>query len=159
MKLTRHGLDPGMMGEIIWAGVELARDEARRGRSSVAGSVGPVGERLQPAGNLDPEEARDILHEHISAVAETGVDLLVLETFRELKELELAIEVAQKVAPDLPVVALLTPDATGAAADGFTLEQVARSLRERSVAAGGFNWYWRSGLPDGRGCPLPETSF
>ena len=148
LKLTRHGLDPGMMGEIIGAGVELARDVARRGGAWVAGSVGPVGERLQPAGNLDPEEARDILHEHISAVAETGVDLLVLETFRELKELELAIEVAQKVAPDLPVVALLTPDATGAAADGFTLEQVARSLRERSVAAGGFN--------DGAG---PEDMF
>ncbi len=70
--------------EINRAGAQLARKAAAEsGRQVfVAGSVGPTGIRLAPLGTLKPEEAREAFVDQIAALAEAGVDLLVLETFR-----------------------------------------------------------------------------
>ena len=95
--------------DINAAGARLARqaaDEAGR-RVFVAGSVGPTGARLSPLGPLAPEDARAAYAEQIGTLADAGVDLLVLETFSDLAELELAIGVARSLC-DLPVVASMS---------------------------------------------------
>ena len=95
--------------DINAAGARLARqaaDEAVR-RVFVAGSVGPTGARLSPLGPLAPEDARAAYAEQIGTLADAGVDLLVLETFSDLAELELAIGVARSLC-DLPLVASMS---------------------------------------------------
>ncbi len=73
----------------------------------VAGSIGPL------AGILDPEDpgAREALvrahTEQATLLAGRGADLLVLESFLNVRELELAVEAVATATP-LPVVALLT---------------------------------------------------
>jgi homocysteine S-methyltransferase len=51
-----------------------------------------------------------MFQEQIQALVDGSVDLLVLETFTALGELELAVRVARQIAPDIPVVASLSFD-------------------------------------------------
>src|SRR5207248_2121785 len=86
------------------AGVALARATAGD-RAYVAGSIGPLLDR-PGAYQISPrteEEIRDLFREQIVALADAGADLLMLETFTELPQLLLALQVA-KTATDLPVV-------------------------------------------------------
>lgn len=87
--------------------VLLAR-QAAGGTVYVAGAVGPTGRVLQPEGPLTDDEARDSFRAHIGALVRAGVDLLLLETFQNRRELALAVEVARELAPDLPLQAQFT---------------------------------------------------
>lgn len=81
------------------AGVELARRVAAAYFRPIwiAASVGPTGQKIIPLGRLRPEEARGIFAEQIQALAEAGADVLILETFSDLKELEAALQAARTV--------------------------------------------------------------
>src|SRR5262249_43942571 len=52
---------------------------------------------------LSDDEVRDIYREQIVALADAGADLILLETFTDLKQLLLALETARKHT-DLPVI-------------------------------------------------------
>ena len=138
LKLAKFGLERALMKDIIQAGVALAR-EAGGQKIWVAGSIGPAGVKIGPGGEIGEDEALDVFREHVGMVTGAGVDLFVLETFREMHELELALRAVREMAPHLPVVALLTPDAEGNTLDGLTCEDVARRLEALGVEAGGFN--------------------
>ena len=56
----------------------------------VAGDIGPSGELLEPYGNLTTKEAEEIFVSQAKLLQETGVDLILLETFQDLKEIEVA---------------------------------------------------------------------
>ncbi len=95
--------------EINAAGVAIAReaaaDAASRGRTVyVAGAVGPTGMLLEPIGKLKRAEARDAFREQINILLEGGVDLIMLETFVSMHELDEALEVAKSLT-DIPVIA------------------------------------------------------
>src|SRR5919204_4223297 len=60
----------------------------------VAGSVGPLGKPLEPIGAVKLASAERIYREQVEALAAGGVDLLILETFTAMHELELAARVA-----------------------------------------------------------------
>src|SRR5579864_4010891 len=68
------------------AGVRIAREAARE-LAFVAGAVGPLGIRLEPLGPTSFEEARAVFREQIEALVEAGIDLLILETFRDSNEI------------------------------------------------------------------------
>ncbi|PZR70382.1 MAG: bifunctional homocysteine S-methyltransferase/methylenetetrahydrofolate reductase [Candidatus Dormiibacter spiritus] len=98
--------------QLCLAGARLAL-EARNAAGRpvlVAGSVGPLGRPIEPVGAIKRSGAERVFSEQIAALAEGGVDLLILETFTALNELELAVDAARATAPDLPVVALLSFD-------------------------------------------------
>src|SRR5579863_851775 len=120
-RLGRHGL-AGKVREVNLAGVKLAREEAKSFDAWVAGSVGPLGVRIEPLGKTSFEEARNAFREQIAALAESGVDLLILETFGYVEELHQAILAAREVAPQLPLVAQVTIDEDGNCLDGSTPE-------------------------------------
>jgi len=107
-KLAAFGI-AHLLAEINRAGVELARQEAQiSGRAVlVAADVGPLGVRLAPYGRVRVEQARQAFAEQIAALAQAGVDLLILETFSDLQELLTALDAAHQVC-DLPVVASMT---------------------------------------------------
>src|ERR687886_2898487 len=99
-RLGEHYLEM-KLGEINQAGAQLAV-EARNasGRSVlVAGSLGPLGKPLEPIGALKQSSAERIFREQIQALVAGGVDVLVLETFTAMHELELAARVARAEAP------------------------------------------------------------
>lgn len=91
------------------AGVELARAAAAaaRRRVWVAGDVGPLGARLAPYGRLLPEEARGAFQEQIAVLLDAGVDLLLFETFADVRELREALAVARSLRR-VPLVATMT---------------------------------------------------
>ncbi len=115
-RLQRHGFE-GRVAEINRAGVRLARSAGGKD-VFVAGSVGPLGIRIEPLGKIAREEARAAFRAQIEVLADEGVDLILLETFGYLDELHQAILAAREAAPGLPIVAEVTIDEEGNALDG-----------------------------------------
>src|ERR1051325_4514077 len=107
-KLTKHGLQDKII-EINKAGVDLGKRVVAASFRDVlvAGDVGPLGVRIAPYGRVKPEAAREAFAEQIQALADSGVDLIVMETFSDLYEILEAINAARQVC-DLPVVASVT---------------------------------------------------
>jgi homocysteine S-methyltransferase len=144
IRLARHGL-AGKVVEINAAGVKLAREavehlrEKQAGEAWVAGSVGPLGVRLEPLGPTSLGEAREAFAEQIRALAQAGVDMLFIETMPALNEAREAIEAAREAAPDLPVVAMVTVDDESNCLDGSSPQQAAALLSEWGAHAIGVN--------------------
>lgn len=123
--------------EINRRGVELAR-EAARGAVYVAGSVGPTGKLLEPIGKLKLSKAREAFREQIEILVKAGVDLLILETFVSLHELDEAITAAKETT-DLPIVAQKTFPEDGAILSGSFPVEVVEHLLARGVDVVGAN--------------------
>ncbi len=107
-KLSKHGLQNDL-AEINRAGVELAKRVVAASFKDVliAGDVGPLGVRIAPYGRVKLEEAREAFAEQIQALAKAGADLIVIETFSDLYEVQEAIKAARDVCR-LPVIASVT---------------------------------------------------
>jgi methionine synthase I (cobalamin-dependent)/5,10-methylenetetrahydrofolate reductase len=120
-RLARHGME-SRVSEINLTGARIAKDAAKSFDVWVAGSVGPLGVRIEPLGKTSFDEARAAFREQINALVEGGVDLLMLETFGYVEELHQAILAARDVNPKIPVVANVTIDEDGNCLDGSTPE-------------------------------------
>ena len=75
----------GRAREVNLRAAELAR-EAAGDAVLVAGSLGPTGQLAEPLGPLGPDECAAAYAEQAAALADGGVDLLVMETFFALEE-------------------------------------------------------------------------
>jgi methionine synthase / methylenetetrahydrofolate reductase(NADPH) len=128
-RLERHGLG-GKVRDINFAGARLAKEAAKSFDAWVAGSVGPLGIRIEPLGKTSFQEARDAFREQIAALLEGGVDVLILETFGYLEELHQALLAARELNPKGPVVAQVTVDEEANCLDGSTPETFAPRLEE-----------------------------
>ncbi len=128
-RLARHGCAEKTR-EINIAGVKLAREAAKSFGGLVAGSIGPLGVRIEPLGKIALDEAHAAFLEQISALVEAGVDLLILETFGYLDEIRQAIRAARDVQADIPVVAQVTIDEDGNCLDGASPETFGAKLAD-----------------------------
>src|ERR1700731_3880881 len=137
-RLARHSM-ASQVHDINLAGARLAREAVKSFDVWVAGSVGPLGVRIEPLGKTSFEEARTAFREQIEALVEGGVDLLMLETFGYLEELHQAILAARDVNPRIPVVAHVTIDEDGNCLDGSTPETFTPRLEEWGVDVIGCN--------------------
>lgn len=135
-RLQHYHLDDRLEA-INRAGVELAR-RAAADAVYVAGSVGPIGKLLEPLGKVRKWEARDAFREQIEILHRAGVDLLMLETFVSLGELDEAIDAAKEVT-DLPIVAQKTFPEDGAILSGSFPVEVAEHLMGKGVDVIGAN--------------------
>src|SRR5258706_13658361 len=120
-RLARHSLTDRVR-DFNLTGARVAREAAKSFDVWVAGSVGPLGVRIEPLGKTSFEEARTAFREQIAALVKGGVDLLMLETFGYVEELHQAILAARDVNPKIPVVANVTIDEDGNCLDGSTPE-------------------------------------
>ena len=138
LRLASQGFGD-MVREINLAGARIAaqaREEAGR-QVFVAGSVSPAvsaGHRRRAAG---PARG-DALREQIQALADGGVDALILETFGYLDELAEAVIIAAETC-GLPVIAQATFADDGRTLGGETPREVATTLSGLHVAAAGTN--------------------
>lgn len=73
----------------------------------IAGSVGPLGELLEPLGNISENFAYEVFAEQAKILEEAGVDILFIETMMAIEEAVLAVRAA-KENTFLPVSASMT---------------------------------------------------
>ena len=144
IKLRAFGLSE-KVAAINLEGAKIARKAAlRRGtgqpddRAYVAGAIGPLGIRVEPWGKTGIEEAEQFFTEQVRALVEGGVDLFILETFRDLNEIGAAIAAVRRVC-DLPIVAQMTTEEDGNSLDGTPPEQFAPVLVNMGANVVGVN--------------------
>jgi homocysteine S-methyltransferase len=135
-RLQGYGLE-SQVAEVNAAAVGIAREVAGD-ELFVAGSIGPIGVRLEPYGATARSEARDAFREQASALAEAGVDLFLLETFSDLEEIRQAIE-GCRATSDLPVVAQVTIQPNGETTYGDQPEHIGETVDSMGVEAIGLN--------------------
>ncbi len=96
--------------EVNMRAAEIAHKAASlRTGGLVAGSMGPVGALIKPYGLLEMEDVRATFAEQAKALADGGVDLLLIETMFSFEETTAAFEGAKSVT-DLPIVVSFSYD-------------------------------------------------
>jgi methionine synthase I (cobalamin-dependent) len=138
-KLAEHGLED-KVALINRAGVILARQAALESGKEVfiAGDVGPLGVRLAPFGRVQPEQGRQAFAEQITALADAGADLIIIETISDLHEVQEAVAAAHQVC-DLPVIASMTYTRDDRTLMGDAPAGVALALQAAGVDVIGIN--------------------
>jgi len=170
-KLSNHDLE-NQVDVINRLGVELVRRAAVELSKEVfiAGDVGPLGVRLAPFGRIQPEQARQAFAEQITALAGAGADLIILETFSDLYEIQEALAAARQVC-NLPVVASMTFTRDDRTLLGDTPAKVAKTLSEKGADLIGINCsggpaqifrilkQMRQAVPEGRFSAMPNAGW
>lgn len=104
-----------------------------------AGSVGPLGVRIEPLGPTSFDEAYAAFKEQISGLLDGGADIITLETFTEISELQQAIRACRDLNPEIPVIAHVVADQQGQLPFGTPVEWAVQKLDEWGVDAIGLN--------------------
>jgi len=131
LALDRQGL-ADQVGRINEAGARIAREAVAGSKVRVIGSIGPIGASADVAARAFAEQAE--------ALAEGGVDALVVETGLGLDEARVAVRAA--LATGLPVAATFhfqAGDAGPVALDGSTPAEVAHAMVEAGADTVGAN--------------------
>ena len=123
-----------------------AADEA--GGRFVAGSIGPLNVTLSLSPKVDDpafravsyDQVRDAYAEQIAALAEGGVDLLLIETIFDTLNAKAAVSAAQEVAPHLPIwLSVTVVDLSGRTLSGQTVEAFYSSIEHAKPLVVGAN--------------------
>ena len=148
-----YGLESAVR-DMNLAGARLARqavDEAvaADGRPRfVAGSVGPLNVTLSISPQVDDPAFRTVTFdavrtayaEQIQALAEGGVDLLLIETIFDTLNAKAAIAAAREVAPDLPLwISVTIVDLSGRTLSGQTIEAFWTAIQHAQPLIAGVN--------------------
>jgi len=142
MHANRYALESSMLSarvlEINRTGAWLAR-AAAGSRARVIGVVGPTGRMMRPLGPLEPPDMRSCFTEHVSALLAGTVDGIMLKSFINVEELEIAIECIRHLSSDIPVIALKSFPEDGSVLSGSFPSLVAERLTQHGVDAIGSN--------------------
>ena len=143
-----YGLQ-SLVREMNLRGAQLARQAAdEAGGRFVAGSVGPLNVTLSLSPRVeDPayratsfDEVYAAYAEQMQALAEGGVDLLLVETIFDTLNAKAAIAAARDVAPDLPLwISATIVDLSGRTLSGQTLEAFLASVKHADPLVAGLN--------------------
>ncbi len=136
-KLKKHGLED-KVAEINRAGALIAREEATPG-VFIAGSIGPLGLKIEPWGPTSVKDAEAAFRDQAGALLEGGVDLFILETFADINEIHQAIRAVRNLDPVIPVAAEMTIREDGNSLYGTTPEVFTRQLEDWNVQVVGVN--------------------
>lgn len=125
--------------EVNLRAAEIARQAAsKRSDVLVAGSMGPVGALIKPYGPLEAEDVRATFAEQARALADGGVDLLLIETMFAFEETTAAFEGARSVT-DLPIVVSFSYDRGTRSMMGVKPKDVIKRYSEMGAAMVGAN--------------------
>jgi 5-methyltetrahydrofolate--homocysteine methyltransferase len=143
-----YGLRP-LVREMNLRGAELARQAAdEAGGRFVAGSVGPMNVTLSLSPRVeDPayravsfDQVRAAYAEQIQALADGGVDLLLIETIFDTLNAKAAVAAARAVAPHLPLwISVTIVDRSGRTLSGQTVEAFWTAIEHASPLVVGVN--------------------
>ncbi len=96
--------------EVVEKAVSIAREAA--GERWVALDIGPVGQLMEPSGSLTFEEVYESVARQVRVGADSGADLVIIETLTDIYEAKAAV-LAAKENSSLPVFCTLTFDKSG----------------------------------------------
>ncbi len=143
-----YGLE-SMVRQMNLRGAQLARQAAdEAGGKFVAGSIGPLNVTLSLSPRVDDpayravtfDQVKTAYEEQISALAEGGVDLLLIETIFDTLNAKAAIAAAREVAPQLPLwISVTIVDLSGRTLSGQTVEAFWRSIERAEPLVVGVN--------------------
>jgi homocysteine S-methyltransferase len=136
VKLALFGLGD-QVAAVNTQGARIARNAARD-QAWVAGAIGPLGIRIEPWGKTGVDEAEAYFAEQARGLLEGGVDLFILETFRDVNEIGAAIRAVRSLC-DLPIVAQMTTEEDGHTRDGATPETFVPELERAGADVVGLN--------------------
>ncbi len=124
--------------EVVAKAIGIARKAASGTGASVALDIGPTGKLLAPFGDLAFETAVELFAEMVSAGAEAGAELVIIETMGDTYEIKAAI-LAAKESCDLPVFVLFTPDENGRLFTGGDIQSAVCMIEGLGADAVGMN--------------------
>jgi methionine synthase / methylenetetrahydrofolate reductase(NADPH) len=133
-RLSRYGLDNKVI-RMNREAVKIARDSVGDD-AYVIGAIGSICAGRVPV--FDEEEYRAMYEEQATALLLAGVDGILLETFLDLKEILLAVEVIRPLT-SLPIIAQLSMLEVGRTRDAYTLTEAFRLLSEQGADGVGLN--------------------
>lgn len=122
--------------ELIGAAIRNARKACEGTDCKVALDIGPIGQLLEPTGNLSFEEAYDMFKEEVLAAKDA--DLIVIETMTDLLETKAAV-LAAKENSNLPVFCTMTFEKNMRTFTGCSVESMALTIEGLGVEALGVN--------------------
>jgi len=140
-----YGLE-GYVHEMNVEGARIAREAA--GDRFVAGSVGPLNVTLSLSPKVEDagfrtrsfHEVKEAYAEQMLALAEGGVDLLLLETIFDTLNAKAAIVAAREAVPELPLwISATIVDRSGRTLSGQTIEAFWRSVEHADPLIVGVN--------------------
>jgi 5-methyltetrahydrofolate--homocysteine methyltransferase len=140
-----YGLEDAVY-DMNYAGARIARESA--GDRFVAGSVGPLNIALSLSPRVDDPgyrthsfaEVKATYAEQIRALADGGVDLLLIETIFDPLNAKAAIMAARETAPDLPLwISVTIVDLSGRTLTGQTTEAFWASIEHAEPLLVGVN--------------------
>lgn len=138
IRLARHGLSE-RLADILKAGVRIAQSALRPG-ILLAASLGPLGEFMEPFGDLTEERVRDAFKEAVWVLFEAGVRIFHLETFSFTREALLALEAVTALGGEAIVSFTFEPrGGKMVTLLGETPEDVARLFRDKENVILGAN--------------------
>ena len=131
----------GTPAALVEAGVQLAREaiQASGREAYLALDIGPLGEFLEPLGDLTEEDALAFFREPIEAGAAAGADCILIETMAALDEALVCVKAAKLFGGGLPVLCSMTYDPNGHIMTGEPVETVVAALENAGVDALGCN--------------------
>ena len=141
VKLAEYGLEDNlkpMIHELVMISRKAAATAAEGQKVYVAGDLTMTGEQLKPMGSMELETLIDVYKEQILALAEAGVDLLVVETMMSLAEARAALIAAKEVC-GLPVMVTMTFEPDGRTLFGTDAKTAAIVLESLGACAVGVN--------------------
>lgn len=136
VELERHAPAPPVE-EVAAAAVRLAKRAAAGSGAQVALDIGQMPALLEPCGPMTPERARACYAQVLAGGLAEGPDVVLFETFTDLRQLQVAVEAAQGCG--LPVLCSLTFDRSGNTMMGDSPAAIAAALEPMGVAALGLN--------------------
>lgn len=138
-RLAMHGLE-NRVHELNKAGAEIAKLVAGRHPGTfVMGDIGPTGDLMEPMGTLTLESAKEIFAEQIRGLVDGGIDAILIETMSDLSEVEAAVNAANEIAPNLPVIATMSFDTNLRTMMGVKPAQAVQKLSSLGVRIIGAN--------------------
>ncbi|HOM31659.1 MAG TPA: homocysteine S-methyltransferase family protein [Acetomicrobium flavidum] len=138
IKLSYRGLE-GMTQRINEEAARIARRAADEFGAYVAGSMGPLGELIEPLGRLTFDEAYESYKKQALGLISGGVDFFLIETQLDIKEAKAAVLAVKDVAPHIPFVVSFTFEKNGRTVTGSSPDVIAHWARMIGASAVGLN--------------------
>jgi len=140
--LGEYGLQDRVR-EINTAAVKAARKAVEiHGAGWVAGSVGP-GTKLPSLGHITVDDLAAAYREQIEALADAGVDLIILETAQDILQLKTVLvscfDVLEEKKAEIPVMVSVTIESTGTMLAGTDIAAAAAIIEPFPVFSFGLN--------------------
>lgn len=136
IKLSEFGLAE-RTEEINAQAVAVARS-ACDATTQVAGSVGPLGQLIAPLGELDFDVAVVAYERQIKALADAGVDYILIETLIDIQEMRAAL-LAAKAVCDLPVICQMSFEENARTVTGTDVVTMVKTLEPMGASVVGIN--------------------